>query len=146
MKLIAQSLLRSEASTSGTANRVLLGLFLLHYTQRTFIFPLLIRGGKPTPAVLVLMAFAFCLYNGYIQACQVVYSPSQKANRTGGMNRAVISLGTQSTARIGSTILASSPVFLSSSSACSSTSKQILSFATCGSLVCFRLSVASQRT
>lgn len=27
------------------SNAVLLGMFLLHYLQRTFVFPLLIRGG-----------------------------------------------------------------------------------------------------
>lgn len=72
------------------ANRILIGLFLLHYTQRceridcplcsrahrvcvcvcmrsTFIFPLLIRGGKPTPFVVFLMALLFCVVNGYLQ-------------------------------------------------------------------------------
>lgn len=48
-------------------NCVLVGLFLVHYIQRSFVFPFLIRGGKPTPAVLVLMAFVFCLGNGYMQ-------------------------------------------------------------------------------
>jgi 3-oxo-5-alpha-steroid 4-dehydrogenase 1 len=46
---------------------VLLSLYLLHYTNRTFIFPLRIRGGKPTPFGIMMMAFSFCLWNGYIQ-------------------------------------------------------------------------------
>jgi len=53
---------------SGWANRILLGLFLLHYTQRSFVFPLLIRGGKDTPVVIFLLAFMFCLINGLLQS------------------------------------------------------------------------------
>ncbi|XP_061444340.1 3-oxo-5-alpha-steroid 4-dehydrogenase 1 isoform X2 [Rhineura floridana] len=48
-------------------NRTLLALFFIHYTYRSFIFPFLIRGGKPTPAFTFLLAFIFCLYNGYLQ-------------------------------------------------------------------------------
>ncbi|XP_066481109.1 3-oxo-5-alpha-steroid 4-dehydrogenase 1 [Tiliqua scincoides] len=48
-------------------NRILLGLFLIHYTYRALIFPFLIRGGKPTPASLFLLAFLFCSFNGYLQ-------------------------------------------------------------------------------
>ncbi|XP_007434963.1 3-oxo-5-alpha-steroid 4-dehydrogenase 1 [Python bivittatus] len=48
-------------------NRILLGLFLVHYFYRSFIFPFLIRGGKPTPFPTFVLAFVFCLYNGYLQ-------------------------------------------------------------------------------
>ncbi|XP_060134048.1 3-oxo-5-alpha-steroid 4-dehydrogenase 1 [Zootoca vivipara] len=48
-------------------NRFLLALFLIHYAYRAFIFPFLIRGGKPTPAITFLLAFVFCMYNGYLQ-------------------------------------------------------------------------------
>ncbi|KAK7505461.1 hypothetical protein BaRGS_00003206 [Batillaria attramentaria] len=48
-------------------NLVAVGLFLLHYFHRTFIFPFLIKGGKPTPLVPFVMAFIFCLLNGYLQ-------------------------------------------------------------------------------
>ncbi|XP_042317165.1 3-oxo-5-alpha-steroid 4-dehydrogenase 1 [Sceloporus undulatus] len=34
---------------------------------RSFIFPFLIRGGKPTPFFTCLLAFIFCTYNGYLQ-------------------------------------------------------------------------------
>ena len=49
------------------AQRALCLLFLLHYGNRTFIFPLRIRGGKPLPALLVFTAFSFCTCNGYLQ-------------------------------------------------------------------------------
>lgn len=66
----------SEASLSGLVNRVLVSLFIVHYIQRSFIFPFLIRGGKPTPAVLVLMALVFCMGNGYMQVQPPPPSPS----------------------------------------------------------------------
>lgn len=34
---------------------------------RTFIFSFLIKGGKPTPLVPFILAFVFCLLNGYVQ-------------------------------------------------------------------------------
>ncbi|XP_070578060.1 3-oxo-5-alpha-steroid 4-dehydrogenase 1-like [Ptychodera flava] len=57
----------SDKFSASLTNRVLMGMFLLHYVQRTFIFPLLLRGGKPTPIVPFILAFMFCLYNGYMQ-------------------------------------------------------------------------------
>ncbi|XP_077999172.1 3-oxo-5-alpha-steroid 4-dehydrogenase 1-like isoform X2 [Glandiceps talaboti] len=54
-------------NVQSTTNRLLLGMFLLHYFQRTFIFPFLIRGGKKTPVTPMILAFMFCLYNGYMQ-------------------------------------------------------------------------------
>jgi 3-oxo-5-alpha-steroid 4-dehydrogenase 1 len=59
---------------------VLLFMYLLHYTNRTFVFPLRIRGGKPTPFGIMMMAFSFCLWNGYIQGRSLtlpVNSPSE---------------------------------------------------------------------
>ncbi|XP_062578457.1 3-oxo-5-alpha-steroid 4-dehydrogenase 1-like isoform X1 [Saccostrea cucullata] len=53
-------------------NKILLGLFLLHYFQRSIIYPLLIRGGKPTPLIPFLLAFAFCACNGYLQAGYII--------------------------------------------------------------------------
>lgn len=50
-----------------TPNAFLLMLFLIHYFQRTFIFPFCIQGGKPTPFSIMLMALSFCSLNGYMQ-------------------------------------------------------------------------------
>ena len=49
------------------AQLLLLGMFLAHYTWRSFAYPLLLRGGKPTPVDIWMMAAAFCSYNGYMQ-------------------------------------------------------------------------------
>lgn len=45
-------------------NTILLSLMLLHYFNRTFVFPMRLRGGKPTPFGIFLMALVFCLWNG----------------------------------------------------------------------------------
>jgi 3-oxo-5-alpha-steroid 4-dehydrogenase 1 len=46
---------------------VLLALFVAHYVNRTLVFPLRLRGGKPTPLGVAAMAFAFTLWNGAMQ-------------------------------------------------------------------------------
>ena len=40
--------------------------------DRSFIYPLRIKNGKNTPTEIVLMAFVFCLVNGYIQAVYLI--------------------------------------------------------------------------
>ena len=42
-------------------------LFELHYFQRSFIFPLLIKGKSKMPAGIMLMGITFNLLNGYMQ-------------------------------------------------------------------------------
>jgi len=44
---------------------VILSLFLIHYFQRVFIYPMLIRGGKHSSYLTTIMAFFFCLLNAY---------------------------------------------------------------------------------
>lgn len=48
-------------------SKILIVCFLVHYFQRTFIYSMQIRGGKPTKLVIFLMAFIFCFVNGYVQ-------------------------------------------------------------------------------
>ncbi|KAF7637258.1 3-oxo-5-alpha-steroid 4-dehydrogenase [Meloidogyne graminicola] len=42
-------------------------MFIVHYFQRSLIYPWLIRGGKPTPIHLFLLGLIFTTWNGYIQ-------------------------------------------------------------------------------
>ena len=56
-----------RGNITSSATNVLLWLFLVHYIQRSFIYPLFIRGGKPFPVSTFLMAFQFCVMNGYLQ-------------------------------------------------------------------------------
>lgn len=50
--------------TTLTPRSILLGMYLFHYFNRSFIYPMLIRGGKDTPIVVMLMALVFCVWNG----------------------------------------------------------------------------------
>jgi 3-oxo-5-alpha-steroid 4-dehydrogenase 1 len=50
-----------------STNALLISMFLIHYTHRTFVFPLLIRGGKPTPVSLMISAIVFTSLNGWLQ-------------------------------------------------------------------------------
>ncbi|XP_076863882.1 3-oxo-5-alpha-steroid 4-dehydrogenase 1 [Brachyhypopomus gauderio] len=65
---LALVLWTSSSKTMFLPNQLLLGMYFCHYFQRTFIYPFLIRGGKPTPFVSFALAFVFCIYNGYLQA------------------------------------------------------------------------------
>ena len=40
--------------------------FVLHYIHRTFIFPFMIQSSKNNPLEITLMAFTFCLFNGFM--------------------------------------------------------------------------------
>lgn len=53
--------------SNSLANQILVGLFAIHYIQRTLIFPFLIKGGKPSTFLVFLFALIFCAFNGYIQ-------------------------------------------------------------------------------
>ncbi len=49
-----------------------LGLYQIHYLQRTFVFPLLMRGtGKRNPLATLAMAFGFNIVNGTINGLAV---------------------------------------------------------------------------
>jgi len=45
----------------------LMGMWLVHYTQRVFIYPCLIRGGKHVPAENFVLGFSLCLLNSFLQ-------------------------------------------------------------------------------
>lgn len=49
-----------------TAPAVMASIFLLHYFQRSFIFPLLIRGRGRMPLTVILMGVTFNLINAYM--------------------------------------------------------------------------------
>ncbi|KAL1524094.1 hypothetical protein AB1Y20_019004 [Prymnesium parvum] len=56
-----------SSATESLPNRVLLLCFEAHYLNRSVFFPLTVRGGKPTPFGVFLMAFLFCSINAYLQ-------------------------------------------------------------------------------
>lgn len=57
----------NSANIGAAVNNALLLLFIAHYAQRSFIYPLLIRGGKPIPVGIFISSGLFCTMNGYLQ-------------------------------------------------------------------------------
>jgi protein-S-isoprenylcysteine O-methyltransferase Ste14 len=56
---------------------IFLSIWMMHYCQRTFIFPLLIRGKQPIPISIILMGITFNGINTYLQARWInTFSPS----------------------------------------------------------------------
>jgi len=56
------------ADHNNLSTLVLLSMFLVHYTQRTCVFPFLIRQCKDCPFGIFFMAFSFCCVNGWLQS------------------------------------------------------------------------------
>ena len=73
--------LRHATSSGGTGNEkavlyIMAGLFLVHYFQRSFIFPLLMRGKSRMPVLIMLMGMIFNTANSYfIGAWLFKYAP-----------------------------------------------------------------------
>eukprot|EP00501_MAST-03F_sp_TOSAG23-6_P002379 GSMAST32.ASY1.ANO1.2485.1 assembled CDS len=58
-----------KTKTLTTTNSTLLLMFTIHYVNRAMIYPFQMRSPvKATPLYVVLMAFCFCLINGYLQS------------------------------------------------------------------------------
>ena len=69
---------RSGGATNGNSNLVLYILasfFLLHYFQRSFIFPLMLKGKSKMPIAVMLMGMTFNTFNAYIIG-EWLYDPS----------------------------------------------------------------------
>lgn len=59
--------------TAGTTSLILLILFELHYFQRSFIFPMLIRGKSTMPLSIIAMGVIFNLLNACMQGGWLFY-------------------------------------------------------------------------
>ena len=53
-------------------NMILLGLFLLHYINRSIVYPLKMTQATPMPASVMFMAFCFCTWNGAQQSANLI--------------------------------------------------------------------------
>ncbi|EAY20768.1 3-oxo-5-alpha-steroid 4-dehydrogenase family protein [Trichomonas vaginalis G3] len=49
-------------------------IFQIHYFQRSFIFPFLLKGKSYMPILIMLMGATFNVCNGYIQGCWLFYA------------------------------------------------------------------------
>lgn len=68
---------RSGGAIDGSSDLVLYilaGLFLLHYFQRSFIFPLLMRGKSKMPIAVMAMGMIFNTFNAYLIG-EWIYNP-----------------------------------------------------------------------
>eukprot|EP00095_Tigriopus_kingsejongensis_P004234 maker-scaffold711_size108467-snap-gene-0.26 protein:Tk04234 transcript:maker-scaffold711_size108467-snap-gene-0.26-mRNA-1 annotation:"steroid-5-alpha- alpha polypeptide 2a" len=52
----------------------ILAAFMLHYFQRSFIFPLLIKSNNSAPFLPTFFAILFCTFNGFLQAHSIIYT------------------------------------------------------------------------
>lgn len=52
----------------GWPNKVLFGMFVLHYLHRAIIFPLIMPATKAMPISIMVIAFWFCFWNAYNQS------------------------------------------------------------------------------
>jgi protein-S-isoprenylcysteine O-methyltransferase Ste14 len=60
---------------------VLLGLWQLHYVNRTFVFPFRLKvEGKTTPIAVAAMAIVFNLFNAYVNARQISHLGSYEVS------------------------------------------------------------------
>ena len=57
---------------------IMAGFYLLHYFQRSFIFPLLLKGKSKMPIAVMLMGMTFNTFNAYIIG-EWLYSPTLNA-------------------------------------------------------------------
>ena len=65
----------AETGNSRLVLYIMAGLYLLHYFQRSFIFPLMLRGKSKMPIAVMLMGMTFNTFNAYIIG-EWLYSPS----------------------------------------------------------------------
>ncbi len=56
----------ADTGNSKTVLIIMAGFYLLHYFQRSFIFPLLMRGKSTMPVAIMLMGLVFNTMNSYI--------------------------------------------------------------------------------
>lgn len=66
-------LLNNSADFSiNKSNRILLMCFVVHYVNRSIVFPMGMGDCSPMPITVMLMAFTFCLWNGFNQAVSLI--------------------------------------------------------------------------
>lgn len=83
-----------EERRCNPAITVMTSLFLLHYFQRSFIFPLLIKGKSKMPFSIILSGIIFNLINAYMIAGWFFYvNPTQETYTTSWLYSPLFILG-----------------------------------------------------
>lgn len=78
--LLGVALAARRALVNRTTMSPALGLFVIHYTHRSLVFPLMIRTSQPTTLAVWSLANVYCCFNGLLQSsaqsrCNTVRSP-----------------------------------------------------------------------
>ena len=73
---------------------VMASFFLLHYFQRSFVFPLLMRGKSRMPAAIMLMGITFNLVNAYLIGGWLFYVSPEGMYDTSWFSSPLFILGT----------------------------------------------------
>jgi len=72
---IALGLTTPSVQLWNAPNAIAISLFLIHYFNRTFIYPFTLpEKTKPTPISTIFSAFFFCAYNGFLQGHHLINS------------------------------------------------------------------------
>ena len=78
--LILPSIFCWEARDAlNVTQKILLGMFIIHYLQRSVVFPMFLRQGALVPPLTCLMAFGFCSFNGFLQSHTIIYASNDKS-------------------------------------------------------------------
>jgi len=74
----------SEQVISNNVNKVALFCFLLHYVNRSIIYPFRMRSSQctPMPISVMIAAFVFCAWNGLNQSVSLILIDKSSANIT----------------------------------------------------------------
>ena len=74
----------SEQAISSNVNKVALVCFLLHYVNRSIIYPFRMRSSQctPMPISVMIAAFVFCAWNGLNQSVSLILIDKSSANIT----------------------------------------------------------------
>lgn len=73
--LIVYRYLGTKKCCDGLPNKVLTGMFIMHYIQRSIIYPVFRLKGthhQPIPISISLLAYSFCSWNGTNQALSLL--------------------------------------------------------------------------
>lgn len=74
--LLLQTSVEQLKETMSLSKALLLIMFLVHYLNRSIIYPLRMRGGRPTPISVFALAAAFCVVNGSLQGWWLMRTPA----------------------------------------------------------------------
>lgn len=80
MSAIMFTIFKDENQLQNLPNIILLSCFLLHYINRSIIYPLRMRAANPMPVSVMGLAFLYCSWNGFTQSLALVVVEKYPSN------------------------------------------------------------------